>query len=654
MAKNRFLFLMLLCAFVHAAETGMPFMTLYPSKEIDGHTQFWSIEQDNRGLIYIGDGYGIQEFDGANWRLIINANYSFGRSLCKDADGRIYAGSSGMLGFLEADERGEMQYRSLMEFIPLEDRRFNYVWSVHATPEGIYFQANERLFRFHPPQPGAIDGEWHVDVWRPQNDFGYAFWIDQTLYVQQYGIGLMKMVEDSLVVLPGGGQFADDRIHVMLPFSGRRGHYLIGTFSRGLFDWDGTVFRPWPTAADRLLASGTLYAGVVMPDSCFALGTMANGLIIIDREGRLLQHFTQSNGLISNTVPCLFLDQQRNLWVGMDGGVAVLEYDSPFSEYSIPGGTGPSDFRRYQGMLYITCNDGVYYLDDQDGLFKMVTGIVGNSQSFFFHQINNDLFVTVNHGIYQIQGKAARPVAPTVEISRPVLCMCDMSLTADLIVAGTPAGAELLRYDPSHPQRLQRIGDIPGVHEYIRLAAEAEPGVVWLGTMDAGLVRLAFSADSLMTPRVDKFGVEHGLPAGGATFAKPAGRPLFCTQKGVYRFNPEQNRFSPDPFFMEIGLGRNPSEGIVVADAHDNLWINLGKESGVYKKLSDGRYQLEKAPLARFADEVINMIYPETDGVIWYGAPNRVIRYAPGQRRSELTAFPALLRRVALAGDSVV
>ncbi len=654
MDRFRVLLLVLFCTAVHAAETGMPFMTLYPSNEIDGHTQFWSIEQDNRGLIYIGDGYGIQEFDGANWRLIINANYSFGRSLSRDANGRIYAGSSGMLGYLEADESGEMQYRSLMEFIRPEDRQFNYVWSVCATPEGIYFQANERLFRFHPPQPGAADSEWRVDVWRPQNDYGYAFWVDQTLYVQQYGIGLMKMESDSLVLLPGGGQFADDRIHVMLPFPGRSGHYLIGTFNRGLFDWDGSVFRPWPTAADALLASGTLYTGVVTPDSCIALGTMASGLVIIDRDGKLLQHFTQSTGLISNTVPCLFLDQQRNLWVGMDGGVAVLEYDSPFSEYSIPGGTGPSDFCRYQGILYITCNDGVYYLDDQDGLFKMVTGIVGNSQSFFFYQINNELFVTVNQGLYQIQGKKARMVAPNFEISIPVLCMSSMSLAPDIIVAGTPAGAEIYRYNSAHPQRLHRIGDIPGVHEYIRLVAEAEPGVVWLGTMDAGLVRLTFSADRLLTPKVDKFGVEHGLPAGGVMFLKPGGRPVFCTQKGVYRFNPEQNRFSPDPFFKEMGLGRNPSEGVIIADAHDNLWINLGKESAVYRKLPDGQYKLEKAQLARFADEVINMIYPERNGVIWYGAPNRVIRFAPGQHQSELTAFPALIRRVALAGDSVV
>ncbi len=103
-----------------------------------------------------------------------------------------------------------------------------------------------------------------------------------------------------------------------------------------------------------------------------------------------------------------------------------------------------------------------------------------------------------------------------------------------------------------------------------------------------------------------------------------------------------------------MGLGINPDESIIVADAQGNFWANLGKESAVYKKLPDGQYKLEKAQLARFVDEVINIIFPESDGVIWFGAANRVIRFSHGLQERDLTDFPAIIRRVALAGDSVV
>jgi signal transduction histidine kinase len=654
MNKNRFLLFLLLVFSIHTAESGQPFMTIYTSKEIEGHTQFWAMEQDNRGVMYIGDGYGVQEFDGSNWRAIINPNHSFGRSLDKDAHGRIYVGSSGMLGYLDADQNGQMYYRSLMEFLKPEDQVFNYVWSVQATSAGIYFQTHEKLFRFRPEIVKDGTEHWNVDVWRARNLFGYTFWFDQTLYVQQFGIGLTKMVNDSLVQIPGGEQFANDRVHVMLPFPGKPGAYVIGTFSRGLFLWDGNTVRPFPVDDDPSLRRGTVYTGVITPDSCFALGTMASGLYIIDANGRTRHHFSQASGLLSNTVSCLFVDMQKNLWMGMDGGVAVLEYNSPLSEFNVPGGTGPSDFRRYQGVLYIATNDGVYFLDETDSRLKMIDGIVGNAQSFFFREINNELFIAVNQGVYRIQNKTAVLALPNRELSRPVLNMCEVSLANHLIVAGTSDGVELLRYDANDPHRLRRISNVAGTHEYIRNAIEIEPGVVWLGTMDSGIIRLTLQADQALNPVVEKFSVEHGLPIGGVSCYLIDGKLVYCTKQGIYQFDDKQKRFARDPNFDGVQLGRNPDEGIIVADSQGNIWMNLGKESAVYRKLPNGTYRLEKDQMARFADEVINIIYPDVNGLVWFGTANNVVRIAPSRYQTEQVNFPALIRRVALDGDSTI
>ncbi len=656
MKKNLLLFCVLLLAgqSAYPDETGRPFMTMYTSKEIEGHTQFWAMAQDDRGIMYIGDGYGVQEFDGSTWRLILPPNHSFGRSLAKDVNGRIYVGSSGMLGYLEADDRGIMQYRSLLEFIKPEDRLFNYVWSVQTTPVGIYFQTNERLFRFCPNPPADSAQNWEVQVWHPEGRFGYTFWIDQTLYVQQLGSGMMKMVDDSLVLMPGGEQFANDRIHVMLPFPGQAGSYVIGTFTRGLFLWDGNAFRPFPTDSDALLRDGTLYTGTITPDSCFALGTMANGLLVIDTHGMIKQHIAQAAGFMSNTMSCLFVDRQNNLWVGMDGGVAVLEYDSPLSEFDVPGGTGPSDFRRYKGVLYISTNDGVYYLDGADGHFKRVAGIAGSAQSFFFYEINGELFATTNIGIYGIEGKTAFLSLPNEALNIPVLYLCSLSLEENILVAGTVDGIDLLRYDARDPHRLSRIGHMAETHEYVRYAVESEPGIVWVGTMDTGVMRLTFNAGHLMNPVIEKFGTESGLPIGGVTPFQVNKRLVFCTKQGICQFDPAQKRFAPDPFFNGMQLGRNPDESVIVTDKDGNIWVNLGKESAVYKKLPNGDYQLEKDLLARFADEVTNIIYPDNDGVVWFGTANSVKRFAPGRRQTEQTDFPALIRRVTLASDSVI
>lgn len=650
-----FLSLLILVTFtVYSAEIGKPFMTIYTSKEIKGHTQFWSMTQDDRSIMYIGDGFGVQEFDGSTWRLILSPNKSFGRSLSKDADGRIYVGSSGMLGYLEADNRGQMQYRSLLEYIKPEDRIFNYVWSVHATPEGIYYQTNERLFRFRNSSNISGSMDWQVDVWHPQERFGYTFWIDDTLYVQQFNIGLMRMVNDSLMLMPGGEQFANDRIHVMLLFPGHAGNYIVGTFYRGLFVWDRCSFQPWQTDADEFLHDGTVYTGVITPDNCFALGTLGSGLFIIDTHGKMRDHFSQEDGLLSNSISCLFVDRQKNLWVGMDGGVVVLEYKTPLSEFSIPGGTGPSDFRRFKDVLYIAANDGAYYLDAADGQFKKISGISGNAQSFYFREINNELFVTTNSGVHRIRGKTAAMVLPNEDLNDTILGMCRLSVGDNIYLGGLTNGVILLHYNARNPNRFERIGRVENVHEYVRLLLESEPGVVWLSTMDAGTLRLTFDADHLLNPTVERFGPEQGLPPGGASVFKIGDRLFITAKQGVLRFDPIEKKFAHDPFFDGVGLGTNPDEGWIVSDVDGNLWVNFGKESAVYKKQPNGDYQLEKDELARFADEVINIIYPEDNGVVWFGTANNVIRVAQSQHQTEQTDFPAIIRRVAIAGDSVV
>ncbi len=650
-----FLSLLILVAFtVYSAETGMPFMTVYTSKEILGHTQFWDIEQDHRGIMYIGDGYGVQEFDGSTWRLISSPNKTFGRSLSKDENGRIYVGSSGMLGYLEPDERGQMQYRSLMEWLKPEDRLFNYVWSVQATSGGIYFQTNERLFRFRALSSANSAENWEVKVWRPQNLFGYTFWLNQTLYVQQFGVGLMKMVNDSLVSVPGGEQFANDRIHVFLPFPNQSGTFVIGTFNRGLFLWNGNIFHPFLTDVDALLRDGTVYSGVITSDNCIALGTLGSGLFIIDMHGKTKNHFTQAAGFISNSIACLFVDKQQNLWVGMDGGVVVLEYNSPLSVFNIPGGTGPSAFHRYQNVLYITANDGVYYLDNTDGQFKNVAGPVGNIQSFLFYEINNELFATTNSGIFKIHDKSAAIVMPNEGLATPVLCIGKLSIGDNLFIGGTTDGLILLRYDVRNPNRLIRIGHIQGAYEYVRYIIESAPGIIWLSTMDTGTLRLAFNTDHLLNPTIERFGSAHGLLPGGASVFNINEKLLFATKQGICRFDSVQKKFLHDPFFDGVQLGRNPEEGWIIADKEGNLWVNLGKESAVYKKTANGEYQLRKDLLARFSDEVINIIHPDSDGVVWFGTANSVIRVASSQYQAEQTDFPAIIRQVAIAGDSVV
>lgn len=51
---------------IRAEQKGLPFTSFYPAKETGGYFQNWGITQDKRGIMYVGNGFGVQEFDGSS------------------------------------------------------------------------------------------------------------------------------------------------------------------------------------------------------------------------------------------------------------------------------------------------------------------------------------------------------------------------------------------------------------------------------------------------------------------------------------------------------------------------------------------------------------------------------------------------------------
>lgn len=657
MPKIRLLLLFLLYISVQADEIGKPFISLYPSIETKGHLQNWGFIQDDRGVMYIGNGFGVQEYDGSSWRMILISNRSFAKSFAKDSSGRIYVGSAAEFGYLAPDARGNMQYVSLLAHVPEPDRDFNYIWFTHATPEGIYFQARERLFRCSPQsQATAASESWQVKTWRSDSTHSYfdsSFYLNGILWVHQRGKGLSRLVRDSLLLVPGSAIFAQDRVRALLPFPGKPGVLLMGTDFRGLYTFDGHLFQPFPTEADAILREGTLNDLKLLPDGSMAMATMSRGMVIISPSGKIIHHLTNLSGLFSNTISAVFLDRQKNLWLAMDGGIGVLENSTSLANFPFASGSSPNYLCRYKGRLYAATNDGLYYLDAKDSQFKFVSGIAGNQTNEFL-RINGHLYVPGVEGIYKINGTSSQLVLQSGASVLLVTCLHRSRLDSNRIFAGSMGGIMTLRHHPENPNRWTLERNIPGFHEYIRQILEPKPGTLWLGTYDAGAIRLRFTDNDIDKPEIERFGPGQGLPVGTTSIFWLNERMVVGTANGMYQFDEHQQRFQPDPFFKGLRLGVNPSECTAATDAAGNIWVNAGKETVLYRKKPDGTFQMEKGPFSRFNDEFVNIIYAQENGPIWFGTSSGAIRFTPSDAMEPMTPYSALIRSVKLANDSTV
>ncbi|HEX8777598.1 MAG TPA: hypothetical protein VF738_05720, partial [Rhodanobacter sp.] len=141
-------------------EAGLPFIRNFDPRSYGAAAQNWSLAQDRQGVIYVGNVDGaVLAFDGARWQRIPVPNRAAVRSLALGADGRIYVGTVGNLGYLEPDAAGQLRFVSLLDKIPSSERDFADVWSIHPTADGVFFATSTQLFRYR-------DGT--MEVWKPK------------------------------------------------------------------------------------------------------------------------------------------------------------------------------------------------------------------------------------------------------------------------------------------------------------------------------------------------------------------------------------------------------------------------------------------------------------------------------------------------------
>jgi signal transduction histidine kinase/DNA-binding response OmpR family regulator len=650
-----------------SAEAGRPFIRRYTPREYGAGEQNWAFAQDDRGVIYVGNNLGVLEYDGASWRLVRVPNQSVVRSLAKDDHGRIYAGAVGEFGYLEPDAGGRTKFVSLLSHVPSEDRAFGDVWRTLLTPEGVYFQSQQYLFRW---------SNGGIRVWKPLSRFYRAGVAHGVLYIGQPETGLMRMVGDSLQEVPGGRQFVGEPRPVILPYEA--GKILVGTDSDGLFLADGQSVTRFPTEIDGWLRANELYRGTELPDGTIALASGGGGVAILDRQGRLQQLFDASVGLPQQAY-YVASDRQGALWLELDDGIARVETPSPISVFDRASGlTGSVSYiYRHLGTLYVATAKGVYYLASSGSTsrpgaplrttsaFVPVEGIGSNDQSWWFVSVDDpsgrtppQLLAATSDGVYRIEGHKAVVIRQSVAGSFAASVVYRSKRNPNRVFVGLFDGLSSLRLDRGKWVFEGRVG---GIGYEVRTIVEDGDGRLWLGTAANGVLRVTFwppgsgaEGGALpLDPRVERFGEASGLPATGIAVVSVAGNPLFGSADAIFRFDQATSRFTPDNTFKVVSVDPTGYGAVLSEDARGDVWVNFGREWAVERRQPDGTYKVEKQPFLRFAGIQTVANYADADGVAWFSGRDGIVRYDPRVGKDYAGDFPALIRRVVVNGASV-
>lgn len=616
-------------------ETGSYVFQRYSTDQYNASPENWAIAQDRRGVMYFGNNDGILEFDGQTWRTIRLSNSSFGRALAVDDTGTVYAGGVGIFGLLRPDRTGTMQFVSLLDKVPAEDRKFSDLWRILPTAQGVYFSAYERLFRLEP--------NGTVRVWRPTSNFGRAVTIQGSLYVKTREKGLMKMEGDSLVPVPGGEIFQKLGVTAAMSF-GTGG--LIAAPS-GFFRLEANGIKPFPTSADKYFETKLLYTMSVFPDGEIAAGTREGGLVLLNRDGALDRILTRENGLTDDYVTTIFRDRQGGVWLAGNNGLTFLN----------PGLTsfGPSlgltgDVRcviRAGGAIYVGTAAGLFVMNaaaGQEPKFMRIPGIDTAVEALLPR--GKQLLAATHAGVFSVESGRAREA---FQASRE-LAIYEIADSSDplAVYAAGRAGVFLLRQTGNS---WKKVAELPASAQEFRSVREDADGRVWATTNQA-IWRIDFRGDKVQS---ESFGETQGIPPGWKNARLFHGHVVFATPTGVKRYSESSRRFEPDPEFgASFADGSRDVFDIFEAPSGD-VWLTGAHYHGVLLKQPGGSRWFNAPLLSAGIQEIFQMAF-DNDGTAWaFGAKSVLYRWEQSLYGNPDEGFQVLTRRVgSAAGDRTI
>lgn len=654
---------LLLSLFVAAEETslpkgfwqehGIPTIENYGARDYGAGNQNWAIVQDERGVMYFGNNMGVLIWDGQSWSLIRIKGERIVWSLAY-LNGRVYVGSIGELGYLVPNASGQLTYVSLKEEIPEQYRDFSTVRDVFVFNESVVFRTNKYLFIW-------ADGE--IRIWRPATSFGKSFQVDNTIYIREKNTGLMRMVGDSLELVPGSEIFATESVTVMARID--ENQMLVGTRHRGLYRYDGTRFYPFASAVNDFLKSNKLYAGLKLSEDLFMLGTLRGGAIIIDNKGRFCQLLNKANGLQDDEVYYIYPDNQKGVWFTFGKGLARVEMPTSLSHYDERLGieSMATAIVRHQGRLYAATNRGVFTLETRKNLppaFEPVPGITGYTWALM--STGDHLIAAALDGIYHIYESGAVKVkgADLGNISPRLLYRSWQD--ASWIFVGGERGFAALRFRDNQWQAIERFRDFA---YSVYGIAEDDDGAVWIGSRVDGVIKLNIdfqAAHALNEPpsmEMTRFDKAHGLPSSVIMPFRAENRIFFASYKGLRSFDPARQIFLPDTTFGQMLADSLCRITLVSVDLSDNIWIrgNYANRSLVGRAVlqQNGSYIWEENPFIRLK-RLGNLIavFPEKNGVVWFGGAEGISRYTSHFGKDYAGEYDALVRRMVVNGDSLI
>ena len=509
-------------------------------------------------------------FNGTSWNNYPSPNGSVIRSV-KYVDNKTYIGTHSDFGYYEKFIDGTLTYTSLVDELDLNIEEDEEFWNIMTLDNWIIFQSISRLI--------FIDkNNSDVKYLKFKGIINHSFSINRQIYVA-LDTGLYKLVNGQPELIIGSNQIPSTLIVNL--FNSSKG-LLILTADNGfyLLNSSGDVSKV-PSSLDVIQNNLSIFSAIQLSDLSFAIGTVGQGLFLLDSDLKTYKIINKSKGLANNTILSLYEDSNSNIWLGLDNGITVINNNSPFSVYNDNNGVLGTVYatKLYNDILYIGTNQGLFYKKyNSNDSFKFIENT--NGQVWSLIEIDGTLFCGHNNGTYIVKD------ANVVKIRDTSGSWTFRKLSNDSsdILEGSYYGLKVLsKQNNSWVVK----NNVSGFDISSRFFEISNNGKIIVSHGYNGVYKLSVSSDfkNIIDYELDSIAVK----GGNTSLSKFDNNIYYNYEKGMLKYNSLTNNFSKDTLLSNLS-SKNLLYGIIRNDFDGKLWLfSENNIHYVYRDLVTGK-----------------------------------------------------------------
>lgn len=636
-----------LLVFSQIKKLGTPYIRNYTKKEYRAGSQNWSIAQDKRGIMYFANTRGLLEFDGSKWQLYTLPNSSIVKSIVLGNKGRIYVGGYNEFGYFFPDNQGILRYHSLLKKLDQANREFGEILNIHETHYGIVFQSFSTVI--------VCKDTLSAKIILYNSNLNSSYYINKILYISNNNEGLLKYDGTIFKLVIGGDSFVNKKIVSLLPYE--RNKLLIVTSLDGLFILDQFGIESIKGRVNDFSIENQANCGLKI-DNSYAIGTANNGIIFFDQEAQPIQHLSKKRGLQNISILSSFVDNDKNLWLGLTNGIDYVKTNSPVTYINDKQYIGtPYSSAYFNDNLYLATSKGLFYRSkisienpfSQDE-FKLVENIRDNVWSVSMHE--NKLICGGQTGTFEINDNKATQICAENGGFEYV----QFPERPDIMIGGMEHGLALFFKGIEKDTGWHFAKMFEGFHESAKELEIDREGYLWVSNLYKGVYKILLNESLDTITSVNFYNNKKGLPSDYFNEIFTFNNNIYVSSEyGIYEYV-----FEPDSFKKSIALSQLLGGGRIeklFEDPNGSKWYFQNQELKVLRLNYNSNYSIERVPLGLYKGsflpnfESINFI---DNNNILISTDEAFVHFSPTLIKREPSNYTILIRMVKGYRDSVL